>query len=56
MIFDNVLYHKEVIDPKNKKAIALAAFNQKIANDTTSHHTLLPLGDGIMLVQAILAD
>ncbi len=51
---DNVLYEGEVLLPdeqKSKNARAMAAFNEKIKADPRVVHLLLPLRDGIMMIQ-----
>jgi predicted O-methyltransferase YrrM len=54
ILIDNVLYNGEVLLPGNeqsKNARAIQAFNEKIKADPRIIHFLLPLRDGIMMVQ-----
>ena len=51
---DNVLYDGEVIlpaDEQSKNARAIHAFNQKIKDDSRVTQVLLPVRDGIMIMQ-----
>lgn len=51
---DNVLYDGEVILPANeqsKNAKAIHAFNQKIKDDSRVTQVLLPVRDGILIIQ-----
>jgi predicted O-methyltransferase YrrM len=53
MIIDNVLWYGTVTDPTNqqKDAVILRQFNQKIANDARVTSVILPLRDGLTLLQ-----
>ena len=54
ILVDNVLYHGEVVLPEaeqSKNAKAMHAFNEKIKADERITHFLLPLRDGIMMLQ-----
>lgn len=51
---DNVLYDGEVIlpaDEQSKNAKAIHAFNQKIKDDSRVTQVLLPVRDGILIIQ-----
>src|ERR1043165_6699280 len=51
---DNVLYDGEVIlpaDEQSKNARAIHAFNEKIKEDNRVTQVLLPVRDGIMIIQ-----
>ena len=53
---DNVLYDAEVVLPENeqsKNAKAIHAFNQKIKDDERVTQVLLPVRDGILIVQKL---
>jgi predicted O-methyltransferase YrrM len=56
IVADNVLYEGEVALPEaqqSKNAKAMHHYNQKIKADTRVCHLLLPLRDGLMIVQKI---
>ena len=53
IIFDNVLWKGEVIAPIGKKAKVLDAFNRLVAKDCRVQRTLLPVGDGVMILQKL---
>lgn len=53
---DNVLYDGEVImpeDEQSKNGKAISAFNEKIKDDTRVMQVLLPVRDGILMMQKI---
>ncbi len=53
---DNVLYHAEVLLPQHEQsrnARAMHAFNEKIKADPRVRQLLLPLRDGIMMMEKI---
>jgi predicted O-methyltransferase YrrM len=53
---DNVLYDGEVIlpaDEQSKNAKAIHAFNQKIKDDSRVMQVLLPVRDGILVIQKV---
>lgn len=53
---DNVLYDGEVIlpaDEQSKNAKAIHAFNQKIKDDSRVTQVLLPVRDGILVIQKV---
>jgi predicted O-methyltransferase YrrM len=53
IIVDNVLWYGTVADPTNqqKDAVTLRQFNQKIAEDSRVTSVILPLRDGLTLIQ-----
>lgn len=53
IVADNVLYDLEVLDPEtaSKNGRAINDFNQKIQQDARVENMLLPLRDGLMLMQ-----
>jgi caffeoyl-CoA O-methyltransferase len=51
MIFDNMLWKGEVLDPKGKDARAIHALNRKLAKDERVDNVLLTVRDGIMLAR-----
>lgn len=56
LLADNVLYDGEVVldaTTQSKNAKAIHAFNEKIKNDERVTQVLLPVRDGIMLIQKI---
>ena len=48
---DNVLWSGRVLDPKTDEDRSIAAFNERVKNDSRVNHVLLPLRDGVMLVR-----
>lgn len=54
LIADNVLWHGKVAEGSHeKRASALAGFNKKVLEDQRVVNVLLPLRDGLMLVEKI---
>jgi len=54
LIADNVLWNGKVAEgSKEKRANALAIFNQKVTDDIRVKNILLPLRDGLMLMEKI---
>lgn len=56
LLADNVLWDGKVIDPEaanEDQTIGILEFNKKIQNDTRVINVILPVRDGIMLVQKI---
>lgn len=54
IIADNVLWSGKVLDEKkDKDTLAIHQFNQKLAADTRIKNTILPLRDGLNIVQKI---
>lgn len=51
IVADNVLWDGTVLDPKDKKAKALAEFNQKVSEDIRVEQVLLPVRDGVSLIR-----
>lgn len=53
ILADNVLWSGKVLDPNatDKDTLAIKAFNQKVSTDTRVKAMLLPLRDGIMMLQ-----
>ena len=48
---DNVLWSGRVLDPKTDEDRSIAAFNERVKNDSRVNHVLLPIRDGVMLVR-----
>lgn len=55
LLADNVLFHGEVVkkDVKGKNAKAIQAFNEHVAQDTRVTQVMLPVRDGLLLVQKL---
>ncbi|MFN3315368.1 MAG: O-methyltransferase [Raineya sp.] len=55
IIADNVLWSGKVADPKvqDKDTQAIRAFNDFVQNDTRVNNLLLPLRDGLLIIQKI---
>lgn len=54
IVADNVLWHGKVPEgSQEKRAAALALFNQKIMDDSRVNNVLLPLRDGLMFIEII---
>lgn len=55
MLFDNTLMNGKIIDPLNTEKVVLAMrdFNEKLFKDARVHITMIPLGDGLTLVEKI---
>ena len=53
ILFDNVLWSGDVADPSNqeKDTVALRELNQFLFNDNRVNITMIPVGDGITMVQ-----
>jgi caffeoyl-CoA O-methyltransferase len=53
ILADNVLFHGEVLKTplKGKNAIAIAAFNEHVKNDSRVEQVLLTVRDGLMLIR-----
>ncbi|MFT4024514.1 MAG: O-methyltransferase [Flavihumibacter sp.] len=53
IIADNVLFHGKVLEAPvtGKSATAIQAFNEHVASDSTVERLLLPLRDGLFLIQ-----
>lgn len=50
---DNVLWSGRVLDPQTEEDRAIAAFNERVKNDSRVRHVLLPIRDGVMLVRRV---
>jgi predicted O-methyltransferase YrrM len=54
IIADNVLWYGKVLDEKqDKDTKAIHDFNEKIQKDSRVINTLLPLRDGLMIIQKL---
>ena len=53
ILFDNVLWSGDVADPKNKEknTVAIRELNQSLHSDQRVNITMIPVGDGITMVQ-----
>ena len=53
ILFDNVLWSGDVADPHNKEGntIAIRELNQSLHTDQRVNITMIPVGDGITMVQ-----
>lgn len=50
IIVDDVLWRAEVLNPQDKRALALHAFNQKIQHDPRITNVLLPIRHGLNII------
>ncbi len=48
---DNVLWGGRVLNPQAEDDHAIAAFNERVKNDSRVRHVLLPIRDGVMLIR-----
>jgi caffeoyl-CoA O-methyltransferase len=48
---DNVLWGGRVLNPQAEEDHAIAAFNERVKNDSRVRHVLLPIRDGVMLIR-----
>ena len=55
IIIDNVLWHGEVADDKNKEKLTniIREFNNHIKNDNRVEQTILPIGDGLAICRKL---
>ena len=53
LLFDNMLWGGAVLNPKSPEDHALAALNQKLTEDDRVENFLIPLRDGIQVVQKL---
>lgn len=53
IIADNVLWYGKVLDQKDKDTHAIKDFNDKVQQDMRVINTLLPLRDGLMIVEKL---
>jgi caffeoyl-CoA O-methyltransferase len=53
IVFDNMLQHGRVIDPKDESARAIDSLNKKLCNDPRVECVLLTVADGLMLCRKI---
>ena len=51
LVFDNVLWSGEVLDPESEEARGIAALNDRITADEQVDNLLLTLRDGVMLAR-----
>jgi caffeoyl-CoA O-methyltransferase len=53
IIVDNVLFHGDVLEATitGKSAKAIQAFNEHVANDANTEHTILTVRDGLTLIR-----
>ena len=54
ILADNTLWDGHIIDPaydKDRQTVALRAFNDKVAQDTRLEKVILPLRDGLTIIQ-----
>jgi len=51
IVVDNVLWDGFVLEPKDHKSIALDAFNKEIASDERVEQLMLPIRDGVTIIQ-----
>jgi caffeoyl-CoA O-methyltransferase len=49
LVFDNMLQHGRVVDPKDQSAQAIDTLNKKLTGDPRVECVLLPIADGLML-------
>lgn len=53
LVFDNMLQHGRVVDPKDQSAQAIDTLNKKLTRDARVECVLLPIADGLMLCRKI---
>jgi caffeoyl-CoA O-methyltransferase len=53
LVFDNMLQHGRVLDPKDQSAQAINRLNKKLSADPRVECVLLPIADGLMLCRKI---
>ena len=55
ILVDNTLWSRQVLDPQAKEAdtVALRAFNKMVASDTRVRCVIIPMGDGVTLLQKL---
>ena len=56
ILADNTLWDGHIVDPaydKDKQTVALRAFNDKVAQDERLEKVILPLRDGLTIIQKI---
>ena len=53
LVFDNMLQHGRVLDPKDQSARAIDSLNKKLTRDPRVACVLLPIADGLMLCRKI---
>jgi caffeoyl-CoA O-methyltransferase len=53
ILFDNMLWSGRVLNPVSAEDHALHQLNQRLFNDSRVHNFLLPLRDGIQIVQKV---
>lgn len=51
LVFDNALYHGEVLNPITKDAKIIHALNQVVKDDPAVEQVMLPVRDGILLIR-----
>lgn len=53
MLVDNTLWSRKVMDPAthDRDTVALRAFNEKVVNDQRVRCVVLPIGDGVTMIQ-----
>jgi len=49
LVFDNMLQHGRVVDPKDSSAQAIDRLNKKLSGDPRVDCVLLPIADGLMM-------
>ena len=53
LVFDNMLQHGRVVDPKDQSARAIDTLNKKLSADSRVECVLLPIADGLMVCRKI---
>jgi caffeoyl-CoA O-methyltransferase len=53
LVFDNMLQHGRVIEPRDQAAQAIDTLNKKLTGDPRVESVLLPIADGLMLCRKI---
>ncbi len=55
ILVDNTLWSRRVLDPKQQDAdtVALGAFNKMVADDKRVRCVIIPMGDGVTLLQKL---
>jgi caffeoyl-CoA O-methyltransferase len=53
LVFDNMLQHGRVLDPKDQSVQAIDSLNKKLSVDSRVECVLLPIADGLMVCRKI---
>ena len=55
ILVDNTLWSRQVLDPtaQERDTVALRDFNAMVANDPRVRCVIIPMGDGVTMIQPI---